>query len=130
MGYRTLAECVADLGARGELVEIEAEIDPYLEAAAIQRRAYEARGPALLFRRVKGTPFPMVGNLFGTLGRTRFLFRDSLDAVRRLVELKISPPELFKHPWRYRGVPMSALNLLPRRVARGPILAHTTGLDR
>ncbi len=130
MGYRTLAECVADLQAHGQLVMIDAEIDPYLEAAAIQRRVFEAQGPALLFRRVKGSAFPMLGNLFGTVERTRFLFRDTLDAVRRLVELKVSPAGLAKHPWRYRGVPWTALSLLPKRVRRGPILAHTTTIDQ
>src|SRR5262249_26317231 len=105
MGYRTLAECVNDLRAHGQLVTIDAEIDPCLEAGAVQRRISQAGGPAVLFRRVKGTPFPMLGNLFGTLERTRFLFRDPLDGVRRLVELKVSPAELFKHPWRFRGIP-------------------------
>lgn len=112
------------------LVEIDEEIDPFLEAAAIQRRVYEAAGPALLFRRVKGSPFGMLGNLFGTLERTRFLFRDTLEAVRRLVEIKVTPPALLRNPWRYRGVPATALHLLPRRVARGPILGHTTTIDR
>lgn len=130
MGYRTLAECVAELRAHGQLATIDAEIDTHLEAAAIQRRVFEARGPALLFRRVKGSIFPMLGNLFGTVERTCFLFRDTLDAVRRLVELKISPAGLAQHPWRYRGVPWTALSLLPKRVRRGPILAHTTTLDR
>src|SRR4051794_30722291 len=130
MGYRSLAECVADLRRQGGLVEIESEIDPHLEAAAIQRRVYEAQGPALFFRRVKGTPSPMVGNLFGTLERTHYVFRDTLEAVRRLVALKIRPNELLRHPWRFRGVPGTALHLLPKRVSRGPILAHTTTIDR
>ena len=49
--------------------------------AEIQRRVFRAGGPAVLFTRPKGTPFPMLGNLFGTMERMRFLFRDSLDAV-------------------------------------------------
>jgi 4-hydroxy-3-polyprenylbenzoate decarboxylase len=130
MGYRTLAACVADLKAHDRLVTIDAEIDPHLEAAAIQRRVHEAGGPALFFRRMKGTPFPMLGNLFGTLERTRFLFRDTLDAVRRLVELKVRPVALAQHPWRFRGVPGTALSLLPKRVRTGPVLAHTTALDQ
>lgn len=130
MGYRTLADCVNDLRTHRMLVEIDEEIDPYLEAAAIQRRVYEAEGPALLFRRVKGSPFGMVGNLFGTLDRTRFLFRDTLEAVRRLVEIKVAPPALLRNPWRYRSVPKTALHLLPRRVTRGPILGQTTTIDR
>src|SRR5262249_34670642 len=104
--------------------------DPYLEAAAIQRRVHQTGGPALLFCRVKGTPFPMLGNLFGTLERTRFLFRDTLESVRRLVELKINPAAASQHPWRFRGVPMPALRLLPKRVTWGPILAPTTSLKR
>jgi 4-hydroxy-3-polyprenylbenzoate decarboxylase len=130
MGYRTLAECVEDLRAHGQLVTIETEIDPHLEAGAIQRRVYRAGGPALLFRRVKGTPFPMLGNLFGTLERTRFLFRDTLDSVRRLVALKVNPAEALKHPWSYRGLPGTALSLLPKRVGWGPVLAHTTTIGK
>src|SRR5438128_1242975 len=126
MGYRNLAECVADLERTGRLIAIEQEIDPYLEASAIQRRVYEAQGPAVLFRRVKGTPFPMVGNLFGTMERTRYLFRDTLETVRRVVDLKIRPVEGLKHPWRYRGVPLASLHLWPRIVRHGPILENST----
>src|SRR4051812_28878345 len=89
MGYRTLRQCVDDLARHGMLRRIDAEIDPHLEMAEIQRRVYAARGPALYFSRVKGCAFPMVSNLFGTIDRTRFLFRDTLDAVRKLVELKV-----------------------------------------
>src|SRR5687768_14162765 len=91
MGYASLAACVADLERTRQLVRIDAEIDPNLEAAAVHRRVYQNRGPALLFTRVKGCTFPMVSNLFGTIDRCRYLFRDTLDTVRKLVELKIDP---------------------------------------
>ncbi|NBO91214.1 MAG: UbiD family decarboxylase [Planctomycetia bacterium] len=128
MGYRSLKQCVDDLERHRHLVRIDAEIDPNLEMAEIQRRVYQAAGPALLFTRPKNCRFPMVGNLFGTLERTRFLFRDTLDAVRRLVELKVEPGEFFKRPWRYFGVPFNLLNALPRRQWTGPILKHRTTL--
>jgi 4-hydroxy-3-polyprenylbenzoate decarboxylase len=128
MGYRTLAACVDDLRRTGRLVTIDREIDPRLEAAAIQRRVYEVGGPALYFPRVKGTAFPMVANLFGTMERTHYLFRDTLEAVRHLVEIKVKPPVALARPWRYRDVPFTALHLLPRRVNRGPILTHQTTL--
>ena len=105
MGYRNLRECVNDLEATRQLVRIESEIDPYLEAAEVQRRVYHAGGPAVFYARVKGCKFPMVSNLFGTLERTRFLFRDALEAVRHLVELKIDPANLGKNPFRYWDVP-------------------------
>jgi 4-hydroxy-3-polyprenylbenzoate decarboxylase len=130
MGYRTLVDCVEDLKRTGRLVVIDREIDPKLEAAAIQRRVYEAGGPAILFPRVKGTSFPMVGNLFGSMERTHYIFRDTLEAVRHLVELKVKPPAALARPWRYRDVPLTALNLLPKKVSRGPILAHQTTLFR
>src|SRR4051794_4147128 len=124
MGYRNLRDCVADLERAGQLVRIEQEIDPYLEMAAVHRRVYEAGGPALYFARVRGCDFPMVSNLFGTLERTRFLFRDTLAAVRHLVELKTDPAAFWKDPWRFRDVPGALLHALPRRVKNGPVLAH------
>ena len=130
MGYRSLADCVRDLETTRQLVTIEQEIDPYLEAAAIQRRVYQAGGPVVLFRRAKGTSFPLVANLFGTLDRAKFIFRDALEAVRRLVELKIDPGVFGKNPWRYRGTPRTLLRLLPRRVRSGPILAHRIAIDQ
>ncbi len=130
MGYKTLADCVRDLEATGQLRVIEQSVDPDLEVAAIQRRVYEAGGPAILFRAVKGTAFPMLGNLYGTMTRTRYLFRDTIEAVRKLVELKVAPPVALRRPFRYLGVPFTALNLLPQRVRNGPILAHQTTLDK
>jgi 4-hydroxy-3-polyprenylbenzoate decarboxylase len=130
MGYRSLAECVRDLEMSRQLVVVDCEVDPYLEVAAIQRRVYQAGGPALLFPHAKGTAFPLVGNLFGTLDRARFLFRDTLESVRRLVELKVNPGVLGKNLWRYGGLPRTLWRLLPRQVRSGPILAHQTTISR
>ena len=130
MGYRNLRTCVDDLDRTGQLIRIPNEIDPHLEAAEIQRRTYLAGGPALLFENVRGCRFPMVCNLFGTSKRTRFLFRDTLAAVRRLVELKIDPAAMLRRPWRYRGIPFTALHMLPRRTRSGPVLACETTIDQ
>jgi 4-hydroxy-3-polyprenylbenzoate decarboxylase len=130
MGYRSLSECVRDLESTGQLVVIDQEVDPYLEVAAIQRRVYQAGGPALLFRRARGTAFPLLGNLFGTLDRSKYLFRDALESVRRLVELKVDPGGFAKNPWRYRGIPRTLWRLRPRRVRTGPILAHRISVGR
>lgn len=130
MGYRSLKECIDDLAATGRLVRIDEEIDPYLEAAAIQRRVYAAAGPAIYFERVKGSRFPMVSNLFGTMERARFIFRDTWDAVRRLIDLKIEPGQALKHPWQTARALPAAFSMLPRKVSSGPILAHETTIDR
>jgi len=130
MGYRNLRECVDDLTAHGALVRIDREVDPNLEAGAIQRRVYQAGGPALLFTRVKGCGFPLLGNLFGTLERTRFIFRDSLADIKRLVELKVNPFSLLKSPFGSLGLAPAALHLRPKIVGRGPVLAHRTTIDQ
>src|SRR5262249_38284674 len=126
MGYRNLRQCLADLERTRQLVRIDREIDPYLEAAEVQRRVYQAGGPAVSFERVKGCAFPMVSTLFGTLERTRFLFRDALDAVRRLVDLKADPGRAMKRFWRYASLPFALLRGLPKRVRTGPVLARET----
>ncbi len=130
MGYRNLAECVRDLERVGQVVRIEQPVDPDLEAAAIHRRVFRAGGPAVYYARVKGCRFPLVSNLFGTRERTHFLFRDTLDAVRRLVELRLDPSQAWRHPFRYRGVPRALWHMRARFVARGPVTAHPTTIDR
>ena len=126
MGYRNLQQCVRDLAAAGRLLRIEEEIDPYLEAAEIHRRVHRSGGPALFFANVKGCRFPMVSNLFGTLERVRFLFRDTLEPLRRLMELGTRPDRLWREPARYWTAPWSALRMVPRRCRRGPILENQT----
>lgn len=130
MGYRNLQECVADLERNRQLVRISVPLDPALEIGAVQRRVYAAGGPALLFERPVGCSFPMLGNLFGTIERTRFIFRDTLDDIRRLVDAKVNPFSLLKNPLDALKVPIAALNLLPKSVARGPALAGRTTLSR
>jgi 4-hydroxy-3-polyprenylbenzoate decarboxylase len=129
MGYRNLRACVADLERTGQLVRVAHEIDPRLEAAEIQRRLYRAGGPAVLFTCVKGCSFPLLANLFGTPDRARFLFRDSLDAVRRLIRLKIDPREAFHRPWRNMGTAFAALHTLPKRVRHAPVFANETKIS-
>lgn len=130
MGYRSLRECVDDLARTGQLIRLDQEIDPFLEAAEIQRRVYQVGGPALLFQRVQGCRFPMVSNLFGTLERTRYLFRDALEAVRHLVELKIDPLQFTRNPWRYRDVPRTLWSMWIRRQSSGPVLDQQTQIDQ
>ena len=116
MGYESMAACVRDLEQNGHLVRIGEEVDPHLEMAAIHRRVFEAGGPALYFERVKGSPFPAVSNLFGTLERARFLFRDTIASVQALAGLKYDPMAALKRPLRYAPALLKAPTALPRRV--------------
>ncbi len=129
MNYRNLRQCLDDLEASGQLRRIDQEVDPDQEVAAIQRRAFAAKGPALLFTRVKGTPFPMVANIFGTMARIRYIFRGTLSSVERLLKLKADPARILKKPLEYLGLPASLIHLLPKKVASGPIMGATTTIS-
>jgi len=130
MGHRTIKQTVDDLASQGRLIRISDEVDPHLEAAEIHRRVYRSGGPALLFENVKDCRFPMVSNLFGTLERARFIFRDTYESVRRLIELKIDPNAFWIRPGRYWKTPLTALSMLPRATRRGAILAHETTVSQ
>ncbi len=119
--YRNLRQCVADLQAAGQLRRIDAPVDPNLEMAEIQRRVFRAGGPALLFTNVVGCRFPMLGNLFGTMDRVRYIFRGSLDRLRQLVALQVDPADLLRRPRLYLKAPWSALL---DSAAKGPVGAR------
>ena len=130
MGYRNLRQCVEDLAANGHLVRCTDEIDAHLEAAEIQRRVFRADGPAVLFENVRNCSFPMVSNLFGSISRAHFIFRDTLEWVQRLVELKTDSNAFWKKPLRYWKAPWMATRMRPRKCRRGPILACQTTVDQ
>lgn len=112
------------LRERGQVVEIEAAVDADQELAEIHRRVIAANGPALLFRNVKGSPFPVVTNLFGTLERTELAFgRRPLEFVERAVELarELMPPTLDKL-WCARQFGLEAARVGIHRRRSGPVL--------
>ncbi|QDU58214.1 UbiD family decarboxylase [Aeoliella mucimassa] len=130
MAYASLKKCVDDLERNKHLVRIDVPIDPHLEAAAIHRRVFEAGGPAILFTNVVGCKFPMVSNLFGTIERSRYLFRHELAVFEQLVDLKIDPMAALRHPLKYASVPLAALRMLPRLVSNGPVMANKTTVSQ
>jgi 4-hydroxy-3-polyprenylbenzoate decarboxylase len=130
MGYRSLRQCVDDLHSNGQLLVIDEPIHAQLEAAEIHRRVYRSGGPALLFNNVVGCSFPMVSNLFGTIDRAHFMFRDTIDNVRRLVELKTGSGSFGKNLKRYWKAPLHAIKMMPKRRRSGPVLARETMISR
>jgi 4-hydroxy-3-polyprenylbenzoate decarboxylase len=128
MAYRNLQQAIVALERTGQLRRIDAEVDPHLEVGAIQRRVYRNGGPALLFTRVKGTVFPLLGNLFGTLERARFLFQDTLSAIQGLVAAKGDPATLLRQPGKALQLAPHLLHLRPQRVTGGAVLQQRTTL--
>jgi 4-hydroxy-3-polyprenylbenzoate decarboxylase len=129
MGYRNLRECLEDLERTGQLLRIDHEVDGDLEVAEIQRRVYSVGGPAVYYSRVKGCRFPLVSNLYGTIQRTRFLFRDTLERVKRLVELKGDPGAVLRSPLRSLGLLGAAWSMRPKLVRRGPVTECTARIS-
>ena len=113
MAYNSLEACLLDLEANEQLIRISEEVDPYLEMAAIHLRVHEAAGPALLFENVKGSKFRAASNIFGTLARSKFIFRDTLSMVQRLIALKNDPVKAIKNPIKNFSAGLSALKAFP-----------------
>ena len=107
-----LREWIDLLRAEGELAEIDAEVDPYLEITEIADRVMKAGGPALLFRNVKGSRLPLLINQYGTerrmclaLGVTRLD-----DVAAKLADvLELQPPQGIADKLRALGKPVSTL---------------------
>ncbi|HRH43624.1 MAG TPA: UbiD family decarboxylase, partial [Pyrinomonadaceae bacterium] len=86
--HKNLRSFLEQLRRENDLIEIEAEVDPYLEIAEIHRRVIEAQGKALLFKNVKGSTFPVVTNLFGTIKRIDLAFtKKPQEFVKTAVEM-------------------------------------------
>ena len=113
MAYSSLEECLLDLEKNKQLIRITEEVDPYLEMAAIHLRVFEAGGPALLFENVKGSKFRTASNIFGTIERSKFIFRDTLKQVQQLIEIKNNPIAALKNPIKNFSAGLAALKALP-----------------
>src|ERR1051325_10064386 len=115
------------LNRENEIVTIKAEVDPCLELAEIHRRVIAEGGPALLFKRVKGSRYPVVTNLFGTAQRIESAFGPKPETlVREVVKVAESllPPRP-KELWQHRSLALEALKLGTRNVSRAPVLQVT-----
>lgn len=130
MAYRGMASVVADLRRTNQLLVFDEPIRAELEMAAVLRYVYEQGGPAVLFPRVRDCQFPVVGNLYGSPERARYLLRHGLQRVEKAMRLKADPTGVLRQPWRYWDLPLSLPHLLPRRRGGGPVLQHKTTLSK
>jgi menaquinone biosynthesis decarboxylase len=125
--HKNLRSFLDTMRRENELTEITAEVDPYLEIAEIHRRVIDERGKALLFTNVKGSQFPVVTNLFGTVRRIELAFgHRPLEFVRRAVEMVevLVPPKPAKL-WQYRDMGLTALKLGTKKTGKAPVLEST-----
>src|SRR5947209_9327221 len=127
--HRNLRSFLELLRRERDIVAVKTEVDPHLELAEIHRRVIERGGPALIFNKVKGSPYPVVTNLFGTVKRIELAFGPRPEEfVRRAVHIAESllPPKPAAL-WQQRSLALEALRLGTRSVHRAPV---TEVLDR
>ena len=120
---KNLREFIAALRARGEVQDIETQVDPHLELAEIHRRVIENNGKVLFFKNVKGSPFPVVTNLFGNVSRIELAFGNRPEKfVQRAADLvhHALPPKLSTF-WNARDLAFDALKIGLKTKRRGPV---------
>ena len=105
-----------DLEQSRQLIRIKEEVDPNLEMAAIHLRVHEAGGKAILFEKIKGCNYQAVSNLFGTLERSKFIFREHFTDIQQLVDIKNNPAKVLKQPFKYMALAKAALSSRPIKI--------------
>ena len=131
MKYRDLRDFIGQLESRGQLTRVRTEVDPYLEITEICDRTLRAEGPALLFENVKGSRYPLLGNLFGTPQRVAMgMGEESIEALREVGRLlaflkEPDPPKGMRDAWQKLPVFRKVLDMAPKERRNAPCQAHS-----
>ncbi len=136
-GPRDLRDWIALLEREGELVRVQAEVDPHLEMTEIVDRTVKAGGPALLFERPKGSEHPLLINQFGTERRMCLAFGvERLDDVGGKLGdvLEMQPPQGLVEKVKGLAKLKSIADSRPKSVRSGPcqevvLSGHDVNLD-
>ncbi len=131
MKYKDLRDFIQQLETRGELKRIQTEVDANLEITEICDRTLRAGGPALLFENVKGSRYPLLGNLFGTPKRVAMgMGEEDVEALREVGKLlaflkEPDPPKGMKDAWEKLPVFRKVLDMAPKELRNAPCQAQT-----
>ena len=118
---RDLRSWIGLLEREGELVRVQAEVDPHLEVTEIVDRTVKASGPALLFENPKSS-HPLLINQFGTERRMCLaLGVERLDDVAARLEdvLEMQPPQGLVDKVRGLKKLKSIADSMPQSTRRG-----------
>jgi 4-hydroxy-3-polyprenylbenzoate decarboxylase len=126
VSYADLREFITQLEARGELKRVAREVSPRLEMTEICDRLLRAGGPAVLFERPAGHSMPVLGNLFGTVGRVAAAM--GLDDVRKLRDVgtllaqlrEPPPPQGWGDLWDKFPMLKQVMNMAPKERSSAP----------
>ncbi len=125
MGYRSLKDCLKDLGEKNWILEIKEPLDPVLEIPYIHRLAFK-KGYVLFFSNPKNCKFPLVSNLFGTRERIHYIFKDGINNLKKLLKFKPSFKEIVKNLF---NISKTFWLLKPKFVKSGPVLEKECDLS-
>lgn len=117
MAYKNLQQCISDLQKKGELRIISEEVSPDLDMASIHLDEFKEGKKTLLFESIKRSKYRSVSNLFGTLDRGKFIFRNSIDVVKDLITLKLNPISALKNPVKSLFTIINGIYSIPKKVS-------------
>jgi len=123
MPYSDLREFVRALEQAGELKRIPFEVDSYLEITEFADRSVKTGGPALLFEKVKGSPYPVLINALASDKRMLLaLESESLDDIAgRISEmLEMRMPQGLLNKLKMLPKLADMANFFPKIVNSGP----------
>lgn len=126
MTFDGLAEFVAFLKKRGELVEISEPVSCELEITEIADRVMKSKGggPALFFNNIKESRHPLIINTFGSANRMAWaLGVEKLDDKVREIEELVQIPEPKTLLDKIKMLPLlkKVSDFMPRHVSTGPV---------
>src|SRR3990170_5010263 len=98
MPYNDLRGFLSELERKGLLKKVSVEVDPALEVSEVLDRLVKKGGPAVVFEKVRGYRWPIVGNLFGTRERDALGLGVEVHELREIGEFiamlqRPQPPE-------------------------------------
>jgi 2,5-furandicarboxylate decarboxylase 1 len=122
VAWHDLREFLDDLESRGDLLRVPREVDWEYEAVALTRETSDVEGPALLFERMRDSPFACLSGLFAASRRVGLaLGRDYSWLLQHADELErdLLDPE----PWG-GDAPCQEVVLPGSAIGTLPILRH------
>lgn len=131
MHFKNLRKFLEHLDQLGEVTHVRAQVDPKFELAEIHRRVIENNGKVLWFHAVKGSPFPVVTNLFGTMHRLDIAFGNRpekfIQGAANLVHRGLAPS--LQTLWDSRHLAKDLWSLGLKTKQRGPVYANRVPLE-
>ncbi len=121
MAFKDLQDFMVHLKKKQLLNEIEVEVDSDLEITEIADRVSKKFGKALLFKKVKNSPYPVVINTFGSYERINMGFEvENLDEIADTIMDFMDVANYVTLANKIKSIPKLArlANIFPKKVKK------------